>query len=240
MTGLLVALDFRSVDTAVTMAKSLSPHVSGFKVGLQLMLGPDPHPLERVVELGMPVFADVKLHDIPATVEKAAFQMGVRGARWITVHASGGDTMLEAAVAGFDEGSAGGGGVLAVTVLTSLDSLDLGDIGFQFDPPEQVRRLASLAAGTGVEGVVCAVAEGEIVKSVKPDLTVVTPGIRLAGEATNDQKRAATPTDAVEAGASFVVVGRPITRASDPASVASAIMDELSAQPRSAHRLARG
>lgn len=227
MTGVLVALDFPTLESSLAMAAEVRPHVAGFKVGLQLMLGPDPHALEKVVDLGLPVFADVKLHDIPATAEKAAQQIGLRGARWMTVHASGGAEMLRSAVDGLHEGSGGQAGVLGVTVLTSLDDDDLPALGLDRGASAQVKRLASVAAASGVEGLICAVEECAMAKAVDPELTVITPGIRLFGGEAHDQKRPSTPSDAREAGADYIVVGRAITATADPAGVSAAITAEF-------------
>lgn len=227
MTGLLVALDFASVGEAVAMARTLKGHVAGFKVGLELLLGPDPHALDQVVEIGLPVFADAKLHDIPATVEKAARQLGSRGARWVTVHASGGESMLSAAVSGLGDGSDQRAGVLAVTVLTSLGKSDLASVGIGDGAAQHAQRLAALAAISGAEGVICAVTEIPSVRKFGADLIAVTPGIRSIGSPRHDQMRAATPAEARAAGADYVVVGRPITQATDPIVAASEMAIEL-------------
>ncbi len=226
MTGLLVALDVPDLEGAVQIAREVAPQVSGFKVGLQLLLGPDPSSVERIADLGKPVFVDAKLHDIPATVERAARQLGKRGARWLTIHAGGGAEMLRAGVYGLSEGSDGAGGVLAVTVLTSLDDEQLERLGFAEDLTRQARRLMNLAADAKAEGVVCSVHEVSLVEDMP--LITVTPGIRPLDSFADDQKRVATPTMAVEAGATYVVVGRPITGADDMAAAAAAISEELS------------
>ncbi|HEY5889908.1 MAG TPA: orotidine-5'-phosphate decarboxylase [Acidimicrobiia bacterium] len=226
MTGLLVALDVPDLERAVQIAREVAPQVSGFKVGLQLLLGPDPSSVERIADLGKPVFVDAKLHDIPATVERAARQLGKRGARWLTIHAGGGAEMLRAGVYGLAEGSNGAGGVLAVTVLTSLDDEQLESLGFVEDLTRQTRRLMNLAVDAKAEGVICSVHEVSLVEDMP--LITITPGIRPVGLLADDQKRVATPTMAVEAGASYVVVGRPITGADDMAAAAASISEELS------------
>lgn len=227
MTGLLVALDIPELDRAVEVARKVRPHVSGYKVGLQLLLGPDPYSVERLAELEKPIFVDAKLHDIPATVERAAFQLGKRGARWITVHAGGGSEMLRAGIQGLNEGSGGTAGVLGVTVLTSLADQDLYDLGLAGDIPSHTERMVKLAASAGSEGVICSVHEVELVHRVS-SLITVTPGIRPSTSGSDDQKRVATPTMAVQAGSTYVVVGRPITKATDMAAAAAAISQELS------------
>jgi orotidine-5'-phosphate decarboxylase len=226
---ILVALDFSTGDEAMTLAESVEPHVGGFKVGLELIMGDGPTVVERIVSLGKPVFCDVKLHDIPNTVEAAARQLGRLGVRWITVHAAGGEAMMRAAVGGLVETAPGPAGVLAVTVLTSLSADDLPTIGVPSDPRTQVTRLAALADASGVEGVVCSVAEVEAVAASAPRLVTVTPGIRPGGADPGDQARVATPASAITAGADLLVVGRPITRAPDPVASARAIAAEATA-----------
>lgn len=220
---ILVALDVPTAEEAVRMAERVAPHVAGFKVGLELLTGPGPGVVGAVSELGKPVFCDAKLHDIPATVQRAAYQLGRMGARWVTVHASGGRSMLAAARSGLDEGSDSGAGVLAVTVLTSLDAADLAAIGVNGSPGRQVARLARLAGEAGVEGVVCSVRELGDVGQVAPGLLRVTPGIRPAGSGSDDQVRIATPEEAIDRGADLLVIGRPITKAPDPAEAAERI-----------------
>lgn len=222
----LVALDLPTAEEAVRMARSLAPHVGGFKVGLELLMGPGPAVVAAVAELGKPVFCDAKLHDIPNTVEHAARQVGRLGARWLTVHAGGGEAMLRAAVEGL--ASAGNeAGILAVTVLTSLDAAALSSTGVTGSPGKQVARLARLAASAGVEGVVCSVKELGDVAQVAPDLVKVTPGVRPPGADAGDQARVATPQEAMARGADLLVIGRPITRAPDPVAAAAAIAAEL-------------
>lgn len=223
MAGVIVALDFNDLDRAVKMAEELRPHVAGFKVGHGLLFGDAPHAVERVAAIGLPVFVDAKLHDIPATVEAGARQLGLRGARWVTVHAIGGSSMLAAAVAGLDGGSQGSAGVLAVSVLTSLDDDDLAAVGIPRSATDQVALLAGVAADAGVEGLVCAVAEVPTAKLAAPELTMFTPGIRPSASDHDDQRRVSTVEAAVAAGADYLVVGRPITRADDPVAAALSI-----------------
>ena len=231
---ILVALDLSSAAEALQLAERLAPHVGGFKVGLELLMGPGPAVVASVAALGLPVFCDAKLHDIPNTVERAARQLGRLGARWVTVHASGGEAMMRAAAAGLADGAGGEpAGVLAVTVLTSLDAAELARVGVAGSPGRQVARLAKLAAGTGAEGVVCAVRELGDVAQVAPRLLRVTPGIRPAGAESHDQARTATPEEALARGADLLVVGRPITSAPDPVAAAAHIAESLraAAQP---------
>ena len=183
-------------------------------MSLELLMGPGPALIGELRELGRPIFVDAKLHDIPNTVAAAARQLGSAGARWVTVHTSGGRAMMEAAV----EGLAGGAGdqpsgILGVTVLTSLS--------------DQVGRLARLAASAGVEGVVCSTREIRVCAEAAPDLIRVVPGIRPSGVAHDDQARVATPQTAISEGADFLVIGRPITRAPDPAAAAAEIAETI-------------
>ncbi len=216
-------------EEAVRLAGLLHPHVGGFKVGLELLMGEGPGIVQQVAAFGAPVFVDAKLHDIPNTVAGAATRLGALGARWVTVHASGGEEMMRVAVEAFGEGSASGAGVLAVTVLTSLDAPALRAVGIGRPIGEYVETLAQLGAGAGVEGVVCAVPEAAAVKSLGLGLMVVTPGIRPAGSDTADQKRVATPNEAIREGADLLVVGRPITAATDPIAAAQALGSEIEA-----------
>jgi orotidine-5'-phosphate decarboxylase len=225
----LVALDVSSRDAAVTLAEPLRGEVAGFKVGLQLLMSEGPEIITEIAGLGLPVFADAKLHDIPNTVLHAIRRLGEHGARWVTVHAAGGIDMMKAAVEGLDEGSSMTAGVLAVTMLTSIDEDDLARQGIEESASRQVSRLAAMAARCGVEGVVCAATEASSVNALSLDLAIVTPGIRPAGADSDDQARVATPAGAIGAGADLIVVGRPITRAADPVAAARAINREIEA-----------
>lgn len=219
---ILVALDTPTAGEARGLATSLAPHVTGFKIGLELLMGPGPSLIAELRELGRPIFVDAKLHDIPNTVEAAARQLGSVGARWVTVHAAGGRAMMDAAVTGLAEGAGGEqAGILAVTVLTSLD--DLTEIGVGDMIAEQVRRLTGLAASAGVEGVVCSAREIGVCRAVAPDLLRVVPGIRPGGVEHHDQARVATPEAAIDEGADLLVIGRAITLAPDPAEAAARI-----------------
>ncbi len=212
------------------MAKLLAPSVGGFKVGLELLMGPGPATVAAVVRMGKPVFVDAKLHDIPNTVRAASRQLGRMGARWVTVHGSGGMEQLEAAVEGLSVGSGDReAGVLAITVLTSLSDADLAQTGVSGSSGRQTSRIARLADSAGVEGVICAVKELGVVGDVAPRLTRVTPGIRPAGVNADDQKRVATPAEAISRGADWLVIGRAITRASDPLAAADEIVESLQA-----------
>lgn len=184
--------------------------------------------------MGFKVFVDLKLHDIPHQVEGACRALTRAGANMLTVHASGGQAMMEAAVAATSAAAekfrAPRPRVIAVTVLTSLGEEDLAEIGFAGKASEHVDSLAALAIAAGCDGVVCSPLEAAAVRAaVGPDALVVTPGIRPVGEEAEDQVRTATPAEALQSGASHLVVGRPITAAVDPAAAARAIVKEMSA-----------
>lgn len=225
---ILVALDLPTAEEAVRLARTVAPHVAGVKVGLELLMGPGPAVVAALAADGVDVFVDAKLHDIPTTVERSARQLGRLGARWVTVHAAGGREQLAAGVAGLADGAEGRpAGVLAVTVLTSFDDATLAEVGVTGSTGRQTSRLSKLAAAAGAEGVICAVRELGVVAEVAPELRRVTPGIRPAGAEAHDQRRVATPEEAVARGADLLVIGRPITRAKDPAAAAAAIAEEL-------------
>ena len=208
---IIVALDVGTIAEAEDLARPLVDHVAGFKVGLELLTSAGPGSIAAIAAMGRPVFADAKLHDIPNTVERAARHIAAAGARWVTVHASGGRAMMEAAVLGMGEE-----GVLAVTMLTSLGASDLTDLGMDHPVSHQVIRLAMLAADSGVEGVVCSPDEVFPIREEGIDLTIFTPGVRLEDSPDDDQRRTGTPESAIGDGADYLVIGRPITRAPDP------------------------
>ncbi len=223
---ILVALDTPTASEARRLAAALVPHVAGFKVGLELLMGPGPSLITELRQLGSPIFVDAKLHDIPNTVEAASRQLGSAGARWVTVHASGGRAMMEAAVAGLADGAGTEtAGILAVTVLTSLE--DLAEIGVDHPISVQVGHLASLAASAGVEGVVCSAREIGVCASAAPKLVRVVPGIRPRGAEHHDQARVATPEAAIDEGADLLVIGRAITRSPDPVAAAARIGETI-------------
>jgi orotidine-5'-phosphate decarboxylase len=214
------ALDFPSWDRAEPFARAVAPAVGMLKVGLELFAAEGPPAVRAAAALGRPVFLDLKLHDIPNTVEGAARSAAASGAALLTVHASGGAEMVAAAV----RGAAGKVRVLAVTVLTSLDAGSLRAIGLEGPPEAAVVRLARLAVEAGAGGLVCSPHEVRAVRAaVGPGPLLVVPGVRPAGAAKGDQARVATPAEAVAAGADVLVVGRPLRDAADPAAAARAI-----------------
>ena len=222
----LVALDVPTAEEAVRLARQVAPHVGGFKVGLGLLFGPGPATVAALAEVGKPVFADAKLHDIPSQVERAARRLAALGARWITAHASGGAVMLEAAVEGAGSASTGSG-ILGVTVLTSLDDADVERLAPGATAGKLTSRLAKVAQASGAEGVICSPLELGVIAQVAPELVKVTPGIRPEGVDAGDQKRTTTPSDAVSRGADYLVVGRAITAAPDPVAAAAAISEAV-------------
>jgi orotidine-5'-phosphate decarboxylase len=214
------ALDFPSWEKAEPFARTVAPAVGMLKVGLELFAAEGPAAVRAAAALGRPVFLDLKLHDIPNTVEGAARTAAASGAALLTVHASGGAEMVRAAV----RGAGGKVRVLAVTVLTSLDAEALGAIGLAGPPESAVVRLARLAAGAGAGGLVCSPHEVRAVRAaVGPGPLLVVPGVRPPGAAKGDQARVATPAEAVAAGADVIVLGRPLRDAPDPAKAAREI-----------------
>jgi orotidine-5'-phosphate decarboxylase len=227
MTGrerICAALDFGTWEAAEPFARVVAPEVGMLKVGLELFAAAGPEAVRRAAGLGRPVFLDLKLHDIPNTVEGAARSAAASGASLLTVHAAGGDEMVRAAV----RGAGGRLRVLAVTVLTSLDAAALGRIGLAGTPAEAVVRLARLAVGAGAGGIVCSPHEVQAVReAVGAGPLLVVPGVRPPGAPRGDQARVATPAEAVANGADVVVVGRPLREGGDPAAAARAIAATL-------------
>jgi orotidine-5'-phosphate decarboxylase len=219
---IVVALDVPTLDEADALARQLTGAVGWFKVGLELFTANGPAAVEAVRAHG-PVMLDLKLHDIPTTVERAASRVADLGVGLLTVHASGGPSMVEAAVRGLGAG----GEILAVTVLTSMSDEELAAIGAP-GAAEQVPALARLAVDAGAPGLVCAATDLRAVRDVVGgEVRLVTPGVRPAGAADDDQARVATPSAAVRDGADLIVIGRPITRADDPVAAAAAVATEL-------------
>jgi orotidine-5'-phosphate decarboxylase len=219
-----VALDAPDLDTAAHWAGLVTPHVSTLKIGLELYLryGPDVVASVRGAR-GVDVFLDLKLHDIPATVGSAARSVARLRPDLLSVHASAGTAAIAAAVQALPDTK-----VVAVTVLTSLGSSDLDDIGLAGPITDAVIRLAVLATAAGAAGLVCSPREVAAVRAeVGPSITLITPGVRPAGQASHDQARVATPREALSAGADLLVVGRPITGAADPGAAAAALGAEL-------------
>ncbi len=220
-----VALDAPDIETAAQWASLVTPYVSVVKVGLQLFCRYGPE-VVAVVRGGSRVglFLDLKLHDIPATVAGAAKSVARLRPRYLTVHATGGPTMIKAAVEALPEVQ-----IAAVTVLTSMTGSDLDAVGLAGPPRDAVRRLATLSVAAGARAVVCSPQEVAAVRAeVGSGITLITAGVRPAGSAPQDQARVATPQQALAAGADLLVIGRPITGAADPASAAARLAADLS------------
>jgi orotidine-5'-phosphate decarboxylase len=229
MAELIVALDVDSRREAEEKVKLIGDPVGFYKIGLELFTAEGPDVVKAVKDLGKKVFLDLKFHDIPRTVERAVRSGGKLGVDLMTIHSVGGRAMIKAAADAAAEFGEAGPKILAVTVLTSLDRSDLEDVGIAGrSPAEQVEAMARFAVENGANGLVCSPMEvGALSKSLKEGTLFITPGVRPAGAAVGDQKRVATPADAVRDGATHLVVGRPILAAADPAAAAAAIRAEM-------------
>lgn len=223
MNPVFVAIDTPDLPRARDLAQAVRGHVGGLKLGLEFFAANGPAGVREIGSLGLPVFLDLKLHDIPNTVAKAIEALRPLAPAVLTVHAAGGRAMLQAAKAAAPEGTK----VVAVTVLTSLDAGDLEAAGVSGSPAEQVARLAALVRDSGCDGIVCSGQEVGAARAAWPEGYFVVPGVRPAGGDLGDQKRVMTPGDALGAGASMLVIGRPITAAADPAQVARDIAASL-------------
>ena len=222
---LIVALDVSTTAAARKIVAAVGESAHAYKVGMQLYTAEGPSIVRELVGSGRRVFLDLKYHDIPNTVGAAVREAAQLGVSMLTVHASGGGKMLRAAV---EAAQKPGLLVLAVTVLTSLDDVELGKIGLRGGALDQVLRLAALALSNGCKGIVASALEAAALREeFGQDFTIVTPGVRPAGSGPNDQARVVTPAEAISAGASHIVVGRPITEASDPAAEARAILGQI-------------
>jgi len=229
-----VALDTRDLNRARELARVLAGRVGGFKIGLEAFVAFGPSLIEEMRGLGHVVFLDLKFHDIPNTVSHAVSAAAKMGVDMVNVHASGGRAMMEAAVEAAKSGTKRGAKppmVIGVTVLTSMDAAAMKEVLNRDDeylPLHHVRHLALLAKESGMDGVVCSALEIDINrKACGKDFALIVPGIRPAGSDVNDQKRIMTPADAARKGADFIVVGRPVTGAENPAAAAKAIVDEM-------------
>jgi orotidine-5'-phosphate decarboxylase len=219
MSPIYVAIDTPDLARAKALAAKVRHHVGGLKLGLEFFLANGRPGVAEMAALGLPIFLDLKLHDIPNTVASAIQALGDFEPAVLTVHAAGGRAMLEDAKAAAHPGTR----VVAVTMLTSLDGHDLAATGIGGDAHDQVARLTDLAAEAGIDGVVCSGEEVAAAKKRWRQGFFVVPGLRLAGGEAGDQKRVVTPRAALDAGASILVIGRPITRADDPDAAARAI-----------------
>ncbi|WP_417316973.1 orotidine-5'-phosphate decarboxylase [Emcibacter sp.] len=231
---ILCALDTTEVSQATSLARALAPHVGGVKLGLEYFGAHGPEGFRQVAETGMPIFLDLKLHDIPNTVAKAIHALMPLRPSIMTIHTAGGPAMMAAAAKAATEAAETVGCprpiIVGVTILTSLDESDLEAVGYQNNLSDQVVRLARLAKDSGLDGVVCSPLEIELIKEAcGQEFKLVVPGIRPAGSATGDQKRIMTPKQAVDKGADYIVIGRPITQAEDPVAAARGIAQDLGA-----------
>jgi orotidine-5'-phosphate decarboxylase len=224
--NIIVALDFPGPAPALELASRLENIVQWFKVGLELYLSAGNQIVHDLKSRGHSVFLDLKLHDIPNTVAGAVRSAAATGADMLTLHAAGGPAMM-AAAAEAAAALSSAPKLLAVSVLTSMDASQLQAIGVSGTPQDQVLRMAALASQAGILGLVASPEEIAALRSGFPGLTLVIPGIRPAGSAAGDQKRISTPAAAVSAGADYLVIGRPITQAEDPAAAAQYILDEI-------------
>ena len=229
---LIVALDFPTAAKARQAVKAISPVTNFFKIGKQLFTAEGPNFVRELVMGGNQVFLDLKYHDIPNTVGLAVVAAAELGVAMLNVHASGGAKMMRAATEGAAK-SEKRPLILAVTVLTSLTDSELQEVGVAGRALDQVLRLAALARANGCDGVVASAAEAaELRREMGTGFLIVTPGVRPAGSAQNDQARMTTPADAIASGATHIVVGRPITGATDPAAAAKSVLEEMDAASR--------
>lgn len=230
MKSIFVAVDTSDLNRASVIAEAVCEHAGGLKLGLEFYSAHGPEGVRRVAEFGLPVFLDLKFHDIPNTVAKAVEALAPLKPAILTVHAAGGHEMLLAAKRAAPEMTK----IVAVTLLTSLDAGDLGDLGIGRSPADQVARLARVARDAGVDGIVCSGAEVAEARASWRNGFFVVPGIRPAGADVGDQKRVVTPAKALQDGASVLVIGRPITGSPDPRRAIMDIVAGLSQMPAEA------
>ena len=227
MNPIFVAIDTPDLERATEIAGAVRDHAGGVKLGLEFYSAQGPEGVRRIKDLGLPIFLDLKFHDIPNTVAKAVEAIASLEPAILTVHAAGGHEMLFAAKRAAPAATK----VVAVTLLTSLDANDLSDLGIQRSPADQVAHLAWVARDSGVDGIVCSGAEVGKAKAAWDSGFFVVPGIRPVGTGVDDQKRVVTPAQALDDGASVLVIGRPITAAPDPAQAIKEIAAGLSPMP---------
>lgn len=223
MNPIYVAIDTGDIDRAESLARALGDTVGGLKLGLEFFMAQGPEGVRRMGAFGLPIFLDLKLHDIPNTVAGAMRSLSKLDLAITNVHAGGGAAMMRAARDAMRPETK----VIAVTVLTSIDEADLESIGVMTDSAAQVARLAELTKSSGLDGIVCSGHEVAARHTVWPEGQFIVPGLRPGGKAEGDQKRVMTPRDALDAGATVLVIGRPITGADNPAEAARAIAATL-------------
>jgi orotidine-5'-phosphate decarboxylase len=229
---ILVALDAPTADAALKLVEQLAPVCGGFKIGSELFTSAGPEIVKKIRATGALVFLDLKFHDIPNTVAKAVTAATKLDVQMLTVHAGGGTEMLKAAEKAAQETASKPGRpaplVLGVTVLTSLDAAALREVGLEVTVEQQVQRLATIATKAGLRGLVCSPLEIAALRKILPaEIQLVVPGIRTGAEKADDQKRTLTPKEAIAAGASWLVIGRPIYAAENPRAAAESILKSL-------------
>ena len=224
----IVALDFDDADKAMALVDQLDPGACKLKVGKEMFTLFGPEFVKSLIAKGFDIFLDLKFHDIPNTVAKACKAAAEMGVWMVNVHASGGMEMMKAAKNAIAGSSHPQTKLIAVTVLTSMDQAQLNDVVPEVSPAEQVKKLAQLTADSGLDGVVCSAKEAVMLRETHNDeFLLVTPGIRPAGADVGDQKRVMTPVDAIDAGVSYLVMGRPITQAENPLAALQAVNQSL-------------
>ncbi|MGD8615415.1 MAG: orotidine-5'-phosphate decarboxylase [Gammaproteobacteria bacterium] len=220
----IVALDFADAGAALQFVSRLRPGTCRLKIGKELFTREGPELVRRIAGEGFDVFLDLKFHDIPNTVARACEAAAALEVWMLNVHASGGRKMMQAARTALEESAGRRPLLIAVTVLTSMGTEDLKEVGLDVEPAEQVSRLAALAKVSGLDGVVCSPREAEPLRvQMGPNFKLVTPGVRPAGASLDDQTRVLGPAEAVRSGSDYLVIGRPITRARDPVAVLAGI-----------------
>lgn len=226
---IVVAMDYDNIDDCLALARRLSPEQCRLKVGKELFTSAGPLVVEKLHNLGFEIFLDLKFHDIPNTTAKAVKAAANLGVWMVNVHASGGERMMVSAREALEGVTGKRPLLIAVTVLTSMESTDLQQVGINTSAQEQVLRLARLTQASGLDGVVCSAQEASILRAAtNSDFCLVTPGIRLPDSPADDQRRTLTPPEAQAEGSSYLVIGRPITRALDPVATCSNILKSLS------------
>ena len=228
LSPVVVALDFAEQPAALNFVSQLDPALCRLKVGKEMFTHFGPAFVTQLHQRGFDVFLDLKFHDIPNTVAKAVAAAADLGVWMVNVHASGGRRMMEAAVQSLQSYGSDKPLLIGVTVLTSMEQSDLLEIGIEQSPEQQVMRLATLAQSSGLDGVVCSAQEASLLKQqLGQGFRLVTPGIRPAGSSQDDQRRIMTPAEAQAVGVDYMVIGRPITKAVEPAAALQAILNEL-------------
>ena len=225
---IIIALDVPSSRNIPSILDTLPPEISFFKVGLELFCAEGPDALKPLLERNLNVFLDLKLHDIPHTVERAVHSVAQLGVKLLTIHTCGGKAMMAAAAKAAREYGDQAPAIIGVTTLTSLNSDDFNDLGITRSLPEQALALGRLALSAGIDGLVTSVHEAAPLRSALGEqMLLVTPGIRMPSDDIGDQKRIATPSAAVRAGSNYLVVGRPILASADPRAAAHAMLDNM-------------